>query len=67
MIETTKEVCRHCGKEYDDIHIVPEAPFRTHFCEECKEELNRVCGGSWVAAAYAASSEQSPQERGKCC
>ena len=27
MLETTKEICKHCGKEYDDTHVIPRAPY----------------------------------------
>jgi len=52
MIETTKEICKHCGKEYDDAHAVPRATYAPYYCEECMEELNKVCGGSWIATVY---------------
>jgi len=62
MLETTKEICRHCGKEYDDVHITPRAPFAPYYCEKCIEELNEACGGSWISAVYHASSNRSPME-----
>jgi hypothetical protein len=55
MIETTKEICQMCGKEYDDTHIVPKTPFAPRWCPECEEEANKACDGSWIGAAYSAS------------
>jgi len=52
MIETTKETCKHCGEKYDDTHVVPRAPYAPYYCEKCMEELNKICGGSWVSAVY---------------
>jgi len=63
MLETTIEVCKHCGKEYEDSHIVPRAPYAPFYCEKCMDELERVCGGSWASAVYQASSGESPMER----
>lgn len=55
MLETTKETCKMCGKEYDDVHIVPRAPFAPYWCDECEEIANEACGSSWMGAVYAAS------------
>jgi len=62
MIETTKEICKHCGKEYGDVHIVPRAPYAPYYCEKCMEELNTACDGSFMSAIYHASSHRSPME-----
>ena len=55
MIETTKEICKMCGKEYEDSHAVPRPMFAPFWCDKCEEEANEVCGGSWIGAAYQAS------------
>ena len=55
MLETTKETCAICKKEYDDTHIVPRAPFAPYWCPECEEMVNKECGGSWVGAVYQTS------------
>ena len=57
MIEVTKETCEICGKEYEDCHIVPRAPFAPYWCEDCEARINAECGGSWVAAVFGASKE----------
>lgn len=61
MIETTKEICEMCDKEYDDTHIVPRAPFAPYWCEGCTEKANEACGGSWMAAVYQASKDNIGQ------
>ena len=61
MIETTKETCFMCGKEYNDAHIVPRAPFAPYWCEECEAKVNAECGG-WVSAVYHASKNSNPYE-----
>lgn len=62
MIETTLEICKHCGKKYEDAHIVPRAPYAPYYCDSCLEELNAVCGGSWMAAAFQALKNRNPTE-----
>ena len=62
MIETTKEICKHCGKEYDDSYIVPRAPFAPYWCPECIEMINNACGGSWISAVFYASKLRSQNE-----
>lgn len=62
MIETTKEICRMCGKEYEDTHIAPRAFFAPYWCEECTEVANAASGGSWIAAAWAASNRNPYEE-----
>jgi len=62
MLETTKEICKHCGKEYEDIHIAPRAPYAPYYCDACREELEAACGGSFMSAVYHASSNRSPME-----
>ena len=54
MLETTREICKKCGKEYSDTHIVPRAIYAPYYCDAHLEELNSVCGG-WLACAYQAS------------
>ena len=54
-VETTREICTICGKEYDDHHVYPRAPFAPFWCDDCTEEVNAACGGSWVACAYSAT------------
>ena len=54
MIETTKEICGQCGKEYDDAHVVPRAPFAPYWCEDCEAEINAITGG-WVSAVFHVS------------
>lgn len=63
MIEVTKEICKHCGREYEDTHVWPRAPYAPFLCNECEEELNRICGGSWVAAVYQSIKDGNPFER----
>jgi len=63
MIEITKEICKKCGKGYDDTHIIPRAEFAPYYCEKCMEELDMACGGSWTLAVYQASHNRSPLER----
>lgn len=58
MIETTKEICRMCGEEYDDTHIVPRAIFAPYWCEKCTEVANTASGGSWIGAAWVASNRE---------
>ena len=55
MIETTREICKMCGIEYDDTHVVPRAPFAPYWCNKCTEVANEASGGSWLGAAYGAS------------
>ena len=55
MIETTTEVCKICGKEYRDSHIVPRAPYAPYLCDTCEEHINAYCGGSWISAVYLAT------------
>lgn len=62
MIETTTETCKMCGKEYEDTHIVPRAPYAPYWCSKCTEEANAASGGSWIAAAFAASKNSNPYE-----
>ncbi len=59
MIETTIEVCKHCGNKYEDTHIIPRALYAPFYCEQCMEELNKACGGSWVSAIYQASKSKT--------
>ena len=63
MIETTLEICKLCGEEYPDSHIIPRAPYAPYLCESCEIKVNKDCGGSWVSAVYQASSNRSPMER----
>lgn len=60
MIETTKEICKICGKEYDDSHIVPRAPYAPYWCNPCEEQINSITGG-WVNAIFAASKEKADE------
>ena len=57
MIETTKEVCRMCGAEYEDSHVIPRAPFSPYWCEKCKEEAQKACAdsGGLMATIYQVS------------
>jgi hypothetical protein len=59
LIETTKETCKICGKQYDDVHIVPRAPFAPYFCPECENQINTECGGSWLGAVFQSVKNQN--------
>ncbi len=52
MIETTNEICKHCGNSYQDTHVSPRALYLPYYCEKCMEELNKICDGSFIAAVY---------------
>jgi hypothetical protein len=64
MLETTKEICRICGREYEDTHVVPRAPFAPYWCDKCEEEAEAACAdcGGLMACAYQAS--KNPWEEG---
>ncbi len=58
MVETTIEMCKMCGQEYEDVHIWPRATFAPYWCEKCTEVANRACGGSWIATIFRASKRR---------
>ena len=62
MVITETAICEHCGEEYQDSYVAPRAIYAPHYCYKCIEELNAVCGGSFMAAVYASvkHSNRSP-------